>query len=351
MTLGAFTLPFGVTHVPGSGARFGVADAVAQETPELAAARSLFTEALADETAQRYAPALQKFLRVQAVRDTQAVRYRIATCLEALGRLRAALEAYTGASIAAGTDAESVSIARVSRDKMDALSRRVGRVVVKLSSRAPDDAAVKIDGEVLAPNAIGTPIVVDPGVHEIAATGTGAVPFHAQATVAEGGTATIEVPIDAPRRAAALPVKAMPVATPPDRAPLVAAPPVGEQEETISGRSAAGVVGVTAGGVLIAGSIVLLLVRHADIETLDGACPGGLCPVSQESQLTATRSRALIEGPLAIGVGAAGLVATGVGIVLLATPSSSQASSRAPSSAFAPWIDRDARGLAWSGRF
>ncbi len=355
VTLGALVTACGVTEAPGSRGFYWIAEAIAQDSTDVATARKLFAEALSDETAQRYAAALQKFERVRTVRDTQAVRYRIATCLEALGRLRAALEAYTAASIAAGNDTESVSIARASREKIDALSGRVGRVVVRLSAQAPDDVSVKIDGEALAQNVIGTPVVVDPGVHEVTATGSHATPFRAQATVAEGGTTTIDVTIEGPRHAPPLPpmdtLPPAPAAAPPKSAPAPQEPSPPVPETGHSGRMTAGVVTVTAGGVLVAGSVVLLLVRHSDIETLNGACPGGVCPVSQEAQLDSTRSRALVEGPLAIGLGAAGLIAAGIGVALLAMPSAAHPTSTAPTSALVPWVDRDARGLSWSGRF
>jgi hypothetical protein len=127
--------------------------------------------------------------------------------------------------------------------------------------------------------------------------------------------------------------------------PIDSAPEPAPVEASHSGHDTAGVVAVTAGGVLIAGSVALLLVRHAEIAALNRACPGGVCPVARESNLEATRSRALLEGPAAIGVGAAGVIAAGVGIVLLATSGGSQ------STAFVPWVDRNARGLAWSASF
>ena len=327
-----------------------VSPAWAQTEAELTAARQLFAEALADEQAGRHGAALEKFQRVQAVRDTQAVRYRIATCLEALGQLRAALAAYTSASIAAAVDAESASIARASRDKVEALSKRVARLVVTLPAHAPADAVVKIDGEVLQPNTIGTPIVVDPGPHEVAATGAASSPFHSHVTLTEGGQSTVEVvlaPAPAP----------LPAAPPPPapHAPASATEPVrpgtSEPEATPApparhpGRRSLGAALVAGGGALLAGATAILLVRHGDIQTLETACPGGVCPLDRQSELQGTRNRAVLEGPLGVGVGVAGLVAAGVGVYLLATPGS------APTAAITPWVEKAGGGMAWSGRF
>jgi hypothetical protein len=338
-----------------------VASAWGQTETDLSAARRLFAEALADEQAGRHSAALDKFLRVQAVRDTQAVRYRIATCLEALGQLRAALAAYTSTSIAASTDAESASIARASREKVDALSKRVARVIVTLPAHVPSDAVVKIDGEALQANAIGTPIVVDPGPHEVTATGSGVVPFRAQMTLAEGGQSTIEATLASapPARPAALPeppklVAPEPPPLPP-HAPTTPPPPAAPS----TARTSAGVVFITAGGVLLAGASAILLVRHSDIQSLEAACPGGVCPLDQESQLEATRSRALIEGPLGVGVGTAGVIAAGLGIYFLATgdsvpaarPSDGESAHRPASPTLTatvrPWLNRTGGGIAW----
>ena len=326
-----------------------VAPARAQTEAELSAARQLFAEALTDEQAGRHAAALEKFQRVQEVRDTQAVRYRIATCLEALGQLRAALAAYTSTSIAAAVDAESASIARASRDKVDALSKRVARVVVTLPPHPPADAVVKIDGEVVQPNAIGTPIVVDPGPHEITAAGPGVVPFHARLSLAEGAQTTVEATLaSAPAPVPALAPAPAPHATaspePGRPSPLEGEPPA-PPNRSHPGRTTAGIVLVAGGAALLAGATAILLLRHADIQSLQNACPEGVCPYDRQAELEATHNRAVLEGPLGIGVGAAGVVAAGVGVYFLAT------SGHAASSALHPWVERTAGGVAWSGHF
>src|SRR5262245_58006166 len=64
------------------------ASAAAQTPDELRAARELFQEAFKDEQDKRYDDALEKFRRVARVRESASVRYRIATVLAALGKLR-----------------------------------------------------------------------------------------------------------------------------------------------------------------------------------------------------------------------------------------------------------------------
>src|SRR5260370_16479361 len=59
--------------------------ASAQTAEELAVARKTFAQGVADQNAKRFEAALEEFRRVAAVRDTANVRFRIASCLEALG--------------------------------------------------------------------------------------------------------------------------------------------------------------------------------------------------------------------------------------------------------------------------
>jgi hypothetical protein len=344
IALGTGSLASIVALEPGSSGFAAFATARAQSDSELAAARKMFSDALADQQAGQYAAALEKFQRVQAVRDTQAVRYRIATCLEALGKLRAALAAYTSTSVATANDAQGATIARASREKADALSKRVARLIVTLAPGVPADAAVKVDGEPVQANALGTPILIDPGAHEVTATAAGSAPFHTQVSAPEGGESRIDVSLEALPRLAPPPVApAAPLPPPPPPPSQGVAPP--PPEPRTSGRTTAGVVAVTASGVLLASSVVLILAREADIHSLDSACPGGVCPAARRDEVTSTRNRALLEGPIAIGVGAGGLVAAAIGIYLLAVPAGARAS------ALAPWLERGAEGVVWRGAF
>src|SRR5205085_8512487 len=77
-----------------AGATFIPKSAHAQTNEELQAARELFQEAYKDEQEKRYDVALEKFRRVAAVKESAQVRYRIASVLESMNRLREARDAY-----------------------------------------------------------------------------------------------------------------------------------------------------------------------------------------------------------------------------------------------------------------
>ncbi|HEX3343173.1 MAG TPA: hypothetical protein VHS09_01320, partial [Polyangiaceae bacterium] len=124
--------------------------APARTDEELAAARLLFAQALKDEQDARYELALDEFRRVRDVRDTAPVEYRIATCLEGLSRFTEALSAYGEAIRLAGADATaptSAEIAAGSRERVDALSKRVAHLQLALSDHAPAGAQIHVDGK------------------------------------------------------------------------------------------------------------------------------------------------------------------------------------------------------------
>jgi hypothetical protein len=313
--------------------------AFAQGDAELAAARTLFTDALRDEEAGRLAEALDKFRRVQAVRDTQQVRYRVATCLEKLGRLRDARAAYTSAAAGATREHDSIEIARASREKVDALSKRLSHLVVHLSPRTPSDAVVRVDGAPVPSNELGTSMEVDPGGHEVTATASGATPFRAQLSIPEAGDAAIDVSLT-PATVAARPGTP---ATSSSSASAGASTSTGTERGTDgpapSNRSLYGVLALAGGGALVATSVVLLIVRQSTVSSIERDCPNNRCPVSRQSDITSERDRAILEGPLGIGLGVVGLAGVGLGAYLLATPAHGSAT------AFTPWVAPGAGGF------
>jgi hypothetical protein len=307
----------------------------AQSDADLAAARSLFGEALADEQRGEYAAALAKFERVRAVRDTQAVRYRVATCLEGLGRLRAAVQAYTSAAIATTSDPESTKVAQASRDAVTALEKRMAQVVVELPPGAPRDVTVAVDAEAVSRDAIGAPLAVDPGTHDVTASAEGFTPFRTAVTIAPAARATVRIVLDPVAPGAPSASNGSPPLPPaaPD------APPASASSSDVPA-----IVAFGAAGILAVGTVALLVARESDIHTIESTCPGDVCATSREPDVTSTRNRALLEGPFAIGTGVAAAVSAGIGVYFVTRP-------RAPATAaIAPWVDRSSQGVvirAW----
>jgi hypothetical protein len=286
---------------------------------DLATARRLFTEAMADEGAKRFDTALDKYRKVGAFKDTANVRYRIATCLEALGRRAEALSSYQAAAKLSEGDRTQADVYKAAADHAGQLDRIVPRLTVVLPANAPPDTQVRVDDAPIEAAALRDAIPLDPGTHTIAATATGDRPFHTAVTLGEGGRVSLTVdlaPIAPP--AASLSASAALAAS--------ATPPSGTEQRTSHGAPAGAWVALGVGGALAAGSAVTLVLRALDWNTLNNDCkpPGGsqlTCPY--QSDKTA-RDRIVWEGPLGVGLGAGAVVSLGIGVWLLATaPSSS----------------------------
>jgi hypothetical protein len=295
---------------------------------ELAAARQLFAQALHDEQERRFDVALAGFRRVRDVRDTAAVEYRIATCLEGLGHFAEAISAYDAAVRLSEGDAAAADVAAGSRERVDALSKRVAHLTLTLSVRAPPDAEIRLDGK---PQRSGD-ILLDPGSHRVEAAATGSTPFQSDVAIPEGGRISLTVPLDPP----------VAVAIP---SPRAGDPLHGEATPAATSSTQTwGWIGIGAGGVLLAASVASFVLRESDIRTANRDCPGGGCVGSINGEALSATNRARVEGPLGVGLGAAGIAAAGLGGVLLAG-----ASSRAATLSFVPAVSRDGAWLALRG--
>lgn len=264
----------------------------AQSPSELAAGRELFVEALADEENGRFAAALEKYTRVKAIRDTVNVRYRIGASLEGLGKVARAVDAYT-AAVQLGGDAE---VERAAQARLEALRPRVAHLKLHLISAAFADAEVFVDGERVSAQELDD-VSVDPGQHVVTASARGAKPFRAEITLSEGGRAGVPITLE--------PAVVEPPQLPPPRAP----------DRSRTYRTAGAVTGA-AGGLFVIGGIVVLALRSSAISELNDSCPGGNCPASREAELTRTRDRALVTGPIGVATLAVGVVAVGTGVAL-----------------------------------
>jgi hypothetical protein len=310
-----------VVLVDGAGARAQTAGGTPPDP--LAPARALFAEALRDQEAQRFSEALQKFQRVRAVRDTASIEYRIGACYEGLGQRPPAFAAYREATVLGQGDPQSADVVTAAGDRLQALGKRIGQVTLVMPPRPPGDVEIRIDDAPVSPTAAASPIPLEPGNHVVVVTATGAAPFRSEVALSEGAHASLPVSLVV----------------------LGSAPPSGgaPEEATVGPARTLGWITIAAGGALLATSTVLLVLQHDDVATLTSECPNGICkPGANEPYLSSTRSRALVEGPVGISLGIAGVAAAGVGAVLVLTSKSVRV---------VPLLAPDARGVAVAGVF
>jgi hypothetical protein len=268
----------------------------AHATDELASARALFAEALGDEGAGRYAAALEKFKRVQGVKDTPAIEYRLGTCYEGLGKSASAYRSYRAAVLLGQSDPATSDVVSAASTRLESLSRRVARLMVVVPDVSPREVLVRVDGEAMRRETLVEPLALEPGSHRIEASAPGSAPFQSSLTLSEGDQASITV--------------ALPPVSHPDETGALESP--GARSNSVLPWVFYG-----AGTLLFAGAAVTLLVRQADIASLDQSCPRGVCPPgSNQSDLESTRNQALIEGPIGVTLAAGGLAAVAFGTYL-----------------------------------
>jgi hypothetical protein len=285
------------------------ASAVAQTDAEVASARRLFNEGVKDEEKRDFEIALAKFRKVQTVKDTASVRFRIGACLEGLSRLKEARGAYEKAEEAA-TAENQTDVANASRDKVADLDKRLPTLTLTVSAHAPPDAQVSVDDQPVPATNLGQPMQVDPGKRRVSGRASGVPPYDTQVTLPEGAHVPLTVPLDA-------------------APPKVEQPQQQQQQQqpSTSSNTTLSWVLIGSGAALIAVSGVTMLIRQTAIHTIEDDCPQNRCPTSKKDEVTSAKDRAELMLPISLASGGLGIVAVGVGVVMLATSSSGQAES------------------------
>ncbi len=282
----------------------------AQTAEELKAARELFQEAYKDEQEQRYEVALEKFQRVAKVRESAPVRYRIASVLEQLGRLRDARDAYRAiAASKPNLPAEQKEVADAAADKVLSVDRRIPKLVLQIEEPVPEGARVSVDGVPVPASASPRSIELDPGEHVVQASAGGKRPFDKRLNLVEGAKEPLTVALADELAAASGGTE----------------PP---HEEPKPPNRTFGYVALAAGGVLLASAAVVLVMREGKIDDIESACPNNVCPLSRQVELQGQRDDAELFGPLGVGLGVVGLAAAVLGTYIIVRPAPASATAR-----------------------
>ncbi|MBS2014268.1 MAG: hypothetical protein JST00_15385 [Deltaproteobacteria bacterium] len=278
-----------------------VPPALAQSPEELKQARELFQEAYKDEQEKRFEQALEKFRRVAKVRESAPVRYRIASVLEGMGRLREARDAFRALAASKPTLAASEhEVADSAAARVVEIDKKIPHVIVKLDPSWPQDTRVTVDGGIVPANPGPRGVEIDPGSHVIGAMSPKTGPAESTVTVAEGGEVTVNL---LPPQSAPSPV------TPPKKEASTDTPPADTRT--------AGYIVLAAGGALVVGGAVMLIVREGKISDIESTCPNGVCPTATRADVESARDGAKTLAPLGIGFLVTGILAGGVGTYLV----------------------------------
>ena len=268
--------------------------APAQTQEELKAARELFQEAYKDEQEKRFPEALEKFQRVAKVKESASVRYRIATVLASMGRLREARDMYRAlAATKASLAAADQEIADSAAERAAELDRRIPRLALRVEDDAPPDVRVTVDGAPVPVSTTPRSIELDPGDHVVSASARGSAPSEETVRLPEGAG-------DVPHTLAFTPEK-----------PPEPPPPPPSTSKTLPW------IAVGGGAALVVTGSVLLLLREGLIDDIETACPNNVCPTRLRDAVESDRDEAKLFGPLGGAFAIAGLAAIGAGIYFL----------------------------------
>ena len=287
---------------------------------DLDALRGLFNEAYKDEQEKRYDQALEKFRAVERCKASPSVRYRIASVLEAQGKLREARDIFRAIAAGERTDPKTKDIMASSEDRANQLDKRIPKLVLKMAPNAPEGATITVDGAAIAGTA--KPIELDPGEHTVQATApTAKQPFESKVKLGESGQVELQVLLEGPS------------------APTCAAGAtwngkdcVPDKPTTTGGKNnTLAYVAIAGGAALIIGGIVLFVARKSDIDDINKLCPNvDACPIANKSAVDSDTSQANLFLPLGIAFEVVGAAAAGFGVYMLTRPSSSDPGTASP---------------------
>jgi hypothetical protein len=335
----------GVTLVIIDGARAG--DAHAQSDTDRAAARTAATAGLRAYQDGRFQDAVDLCTRAESLMHAPTHLLLIARSQTKLGHLVEAQEAYFRLkrdAIAPNAPRAFVEAQASASDEQAALAPRIPAIKIALDGVPVKDVTLTIDGQSESGAIIGLPKPVNPGQHTLAA----------HASNAESETTTVMVPEGA-AQSVTLTMRATAAAAAPETAGASPGPDGAgpESEQHASGGSGLRIAGWVGVGLGVAGAAVGTIFAVQSISDESNAntlCGAQGCPLSKKGQidnLDSSASQASTLAWVSYGVGAAGL---GAGIVMLVMSGGKSASTSTASAGrvglrMEPWVSPGSTGV------
>jgi tetratricopeptide (TPR) repeat protein len=317
----------------------GRADAQSGDAGSLA--EQLFNQARDLARANRWVEACPKFEASLRYDPALGTRLNLATCYEHIDKLASAWGLYR----------ESIDLAKKAGDtrrrdyaqaQATALEPRLAKLTISAPASAPAGLAVTRDGTPIEAGALGIPLYIDAGPHEIKASAPGFAAFVQTILIVDGKTETVAIPALTAKPAPAA-IDAANATRPKPAAPPIDAPPPPPTRKYIA--LGAGIAGVAAVGV---GLVFGARARS----TYDEA--KALCGSEQVcSPADYPKDRQLIRDARSSGTISTVLVIAGGGAILAGAilfVTAPRAEERATARVVPVVHDRGA-GLAISGRF
>jgi hypothetical protein len=256
-----------------------------------------FEDAVEIEKKGDYEAALERFRKIEAIKSTAGVLFHIGYCLENLGKLALAYDAYERADkLARETNKPEVSTAVHSR--LDPLGKRVPLVNVTVE---PKGAQIRIDGQLVT----NMSVRVESGEHDLDAEAPGYTPNKLRLQCRDGSVQSIALTLEpAPASAPAASARA------PDASPTAPAPPVTEppREEPSRGSIALPLAATGGAVVLLAGGVVSFLLAGSAQSDAKAECPTKPSCEDERSEVRTLDTLALTGFIAGAGLGALAVI-------------------------------------------
>jgi hypothetical protein len=270
------------------------ATAVAEPGPPSAPApnpETAFAEAVKLFKAGEVARALPLFMDLGNKTASPNVHLYVGYCQLELGRDREAHQAFSTAlrqTLELGGD-KYATTREAAQEELVRLNLRLASITVSLIGQ-PTAVAVLLDGEIVDPSLLESPIIVRPGTHHIEAQATGWQTVTRDVTVVQGGSKAIALMLE-------------------KKVEPVVAPVVSEQALTARRRSPSGsltTLGMVVGAVGVAGlgTFAIAGVKTRSLhERLQTECPDGCADSAHQSDAVSGKTyQTLANVGLAVGI-------------------------------------------------
>lgn len=289
--------------------------------------------------AKRYADALERVTRAEALYHAPTHELMMGQAHEGLGHLAMALGIYeklAAEHLPPASPRPFLEAQQTGKERLRALLARVPSILVVLHGLNPRDLPeVRIDGEPYSLDA-GVAKPADPGAHVVAVDVPGHPPIERSVVLPDrGGVVTVELQLAGPQAESPPPAQPEPARPPPAPADV---PPARREGSMLPSLVAFGVGAAGLGVGTVTGILSL-----SNVSNLRGRCPGNRCAPAQQSEIDSTKTLGVVS-TVGFVVGGAGVAAGAVLLLLRPAPKEvGTAASRAP--VVAPWIGACAAGV------
>lgn len=320
--------------------------AYAQSDTDRAAARSLATQGADAFKAGKYDEAIDLLTRAEALLHAPTHLLLTARAQVATGKLVVAKENYlkiTREQLAADAPNAFRQAQEEAKKELAALEPRIASLKIVVSGDAAS-AEVTVDGQPVSSALLGVFLPADPGKHKLTVAKKGEAPTSQDVTLAEGEKKEITLKIAAGEAPTPPPVEPPPVEPPPQ--PVEPAKDDGLTGMQIGGLAAAG---VGLGGVAV--GVIFILGQgstQSDADSQFDECNARGCTADEQAAIESLDSDAASKGTIGvIGLAAGGaLIAAGATLFFIGGNDPKHSDTAAQ---ITPWIGPNGGGIA--GRF